>query len=57
VAYVVHSKQGLGDRSQPDRARRGTLTHLAVYFRCNIEAKHIEDYGYKGTDARDGVNL
>jgi hypothetical protein len=35
----------------------GYGTHLTVYWRCGIEADHVEDYGQKGGDARKGVNL
>ena len=32
-------------------------THLAIHSRCIIKANHVEDYGHKGSGAREGVNL
>jgi len=32
-------------------------THLTVYWRCSIEADHVEDYSHKGGDARKRVDL
>jgi hypothetical protein len=35
----------------------GHGAHLAVYFRFTIKTNQVEDYGHKGSDAREGVNL
>ncbi len=35
----------------------GSGTHLTIYWRCSIKINHVEDYGYKGEDARKGVEL
>jgi hypothetical protein len=53
--FIVN--RALGVAVKPDRARRETRTHLAVYFRWIIKAKHVEDYGHKGRNTREGVNL
>jgi hypothetical protein len=35
----------------------GHGTHLTVYRGCGVEADHVENYGQKGGQARNGVNL
>jgi hypothetical protein len=42
------------NQTEPDV---GHETHLAVYFRCIVKCIHVEDYGHKGSEAREGVNL
>jgi hypothetical protein len=42
------------NQTEPDV---GHGTHLAVYFHFIIKAKHVEDHGHKGRDAREGVSL
>jgi len=47
-AYEGHNSLGLGDdgiavsQTEPDV---GHGTRQAVYFRCIIKTKHVEDYG------------
>ena len=56
-AYDARSSLGLGDAVSHTESDVGHGNHLAVYFHCIIKAKHVEDYGQKGSDAREGVNL
>ena len=52
---MVASALGIAvSQTEPDV---GYGTHLAVLLRCSIKANHVEDYGHKGSDARDGVDL
>jgi hypothetical protein len=53
--FIVSSALGIAvNQTEPDV---GHWIHLAVYFRCIIKSKHVEDYGHKGSDAREGVKL
>jgi hypothetical protein len=54
VAQALGSQLTRQSETEPDV---GHGTHLAVYFRCNIKAEHIEGYGHQSSDAREGVNL
>jgi hypothetical protein len=35
----------------------GYGTHLTVYWACSIKADHVENYGQKGGQARNEMNL
>ena len=31
--------------------------YLTVYWGCSVKTDHVEDYGHKGGDTRNGVDL
>jgi hypothetical protein len=35
----------------------GHGTHLTVYWSCSVKADHVENYGQKGGQTRNRVNL